>query len=226
MTIIALILLTVVCSRSREEPPSHEGGDPRTTGKSVTSTPTILFLGTSLTAGFGLNSDQAYPSLLQAKIDSAKLRYRAVNAGVSGETSAEALRRIDGLLQTRPAVVVIETGANDGLRRQDPSLLRTNIQAIIDRLRAISPPPRIVLVGMEALPYQESDYGWRFRKVYLDLAQANGISLVPDLLAGVAGVGSLNQPDGIHPTAAGQQRLAENVWQTLGPVLSSAQPRR
>ena len=184
-----------------------------------TARPTVVFLGTSLTAGLGLDPEQAYPALVQAKIDSAGLRYRVVNAGVSGETSAGALRRIDWLLRDHPAVLVIETGANDGLRAQDPDSTRANIQAIIDRARAVSPPPRIVLVGMEALPNYGPAYARRFRAIYADLARRNGVPLVPFLLAGVAGVDSLNQADGMHPTAAGQRIVAQTVWQTLGPVL-------
>ena len=181
--------------------------------------PTVVFLGTSLTAGLGLDPEQAYPALVQAKIDSAGLRYRVVNAGVSGETSAGALRRIDWLLRDHPAVLVIETGANDGLRAQDPDSTRANIQAIIDRARALSPPPRIVLVGMEALPNYGPLYARRFRAIYPDLAKRNHLRLVPFLLAGVAGVDSLNQADGMHPTAAGQRIVAQTVWQTLGRVL-------
>jgi acyl-CoA thioesterase-1 len=181
--------------------------------------PTVVFLGTSLTAGLGLDPEQAYPALVQAKIDSAGLRYRVVNAGVSGETSAGALRRIDWLLRDHPAVLVIETGANDGLRAQDPDSTRANIQAIIDRARAVSPAPRIVLVGMEALPNYGPAYARRFRAIYPDLAKRNHLPLVPFLLAGVAGVDSLNQADGMHPTAAGQRIVARTVWKTLGPVL-------
>ena len=181
--------------------------------------PTVVFLGTSLTAGLGLDPEQAYPALVQAKIDSAGLRYRVMNAGVSGETSAGALRRIDWLLRDHPAALVIETGANDGLRAQDPDSTRANIQAIIDRARALSPPPRIVLVGMEVLPNYGPLYARRFRAIYPDLAKRNNLLLVPFLLAGVAGVDSLNQADGMHPTAAGQRIVAQTGWQTLGPVL-------
>jgi acyl-CoA thioesterase-1 len=184
----------------------------------------VLFLGTSLTAGLGLDPEQAYPALLQAKMDSAGLRYRVVNAGVSGETSAGALRRIDWLLRDAPAVLVIETGANDGLRGQDPDSTRVNIQAIIDRARAVSPAPGIVLAGMEALPNYGPLYARRFRAIYPDLARRNGIPLVPFLLAGVAGVDSLNQADGMHPTAAGQRVVAATVWKTLGPMLRGSVP--
>jgi len=181
--------------------------------------PVILFLGTSLTAGLGLDPSEAYPSLVQQKLDAAGLRYRVVNAGVSGETSAGALRRIDWLLRQPMAVLVLETGANDGLRGQDPEATRANIQAILDAARRREPPPRLVLAAMEALPNYGEVYRRRFRAIYPELAKANGATLVPFLLDGVAGDAALNQPDGIHPTAEGQARVAENVWKALRPLL-------
>lgn len=185
------------------------------------SRPAIVFLGTSLTAGYGLRdpASQAFPALLQARLDSAGLRFRVVNAGVSGETSAGALGRIDWLLgHESVAVLVVETGANDGLRGQDPDSVRARIQAIFDRARQVSPPPRLVVVGMEALPNLGQDYVRRFRAIYPEVARANRAALVPFLLIGVAGVDSLNQEDGIHPTAAGHRVLAMNVWRVLEQV--------
>jgi acyl-CoA thioesterase-1 len=179
----------------------------------------VVFLGTSLTAGLGLDPSQAYPALLQQKLDSAGLRFVAVNAGVSGETSAGARRRIDWLLREPAAVLVIETGANDGLRGLDVDSLRANIQAIVDEARRQSPPPRIVLVGMRALPNYGFSYARRFREVYPELAKKNDLPLVPFLLDGVAGVDGLNQADMMHPTAAGQRRVAETVWPVLEKVL-------
>ncbi len=180
---------------------------------------TIVFLGTSLTAGLGLDPDSAYPAVLQRKIDSAGLAYSVVNAGVSGESSAGALRRIDWLLRQPPVVLVIETGANDGLRGQDPDSIRANIQAIVDRTRARAPDVRIAILGMEALPNLGADYARRFHAIYPAVARANQIALVPFLLAGVGGVDSLNQQDGIHPTAAGAKVVADNVWKVLRPML-------
>jgi acyl-CoA thioesterase-1 len=180
----------------------------------------ILFLGTSLTAGYGLEDPaQAYPALIQAKLDAAGLRYRAVNAGVSGETSAGALRRLEWLLRTKVDVLVLETGGNDGLRGQDPEATRANIQAIFDRARRQSPPPRLVLAGMLALPNYGPEYGRRYRAVFPELAKKNDAVLIPFLLEGVAGIPSLNQADGIHPTAEGQRRVAETVWMALRPLL-------
>jgi acyl-CoA thioesterase-1 len=172
----------------------------------------VVFLGTSLTAGLGLDPSEAYPALLQRKLDSAGLAFTAVNAGVSGETSAGARHRIDWLLREPISVLVIETGANDGLRGLDPDSLEANIQAIIDRARAQRPPPRIVLVGMQALPNYGLRYVRRFNAVYPELAKRNDLPLVPFLLEGVAGVDSLNQADMMHPSAAGQRKVAETVW--------------
>ena len=185
------------------------------------SQPAIVFLGTSLTAGYGLSdpATESYPALLQRKLDSAGRRFRVVNAGLSGESSAGALSRIDWLLRRDSvAVLVVETGANDGLRGQDPDSVRGRIQAIFDRARQNVPPPRLVVIGMEALPNLGEAYGRRFHAIYPAVARANGAALVPFLLTGVAGVDSLNQDDGIHPTAAGHRRLAENVWPVLEEV--------
>ncbi len=180
----------------------------------------IVFLGTSLTAGLGLDPDRAYPALIQQKLDAEGLRFEAVNAGVSGETSAGARRRIDWLLRQPAALLVIETGANDGLRGLEVDSLRSNIQAIIDRAKRQSPPPAIVLVGMRAPPNLGADYSRRFGRIYSELASENGLPLVPFLLDGVAGRPSLNQADMIHPNAEGQHRVAETVWDVLQPVLT------
>jgi acyl-CoA thioesterase-1 len=179
----------------------------------------ILFVGTSLTAGLGVDPDEAYPAVVQRRLDEAGLRYRVVNAGVSGETSAGALRRMEWLLRQPVAVVVIETGANDGLRGQDPRGTRDNVQAIIAATRRRAPQARIALVAMEAPANFGPDYQRRFRSLYPELARQTGVTLLPFLLEGVAGERRLNQPDGIHPTAEGHSRVAENVWRALRPLL-------
>ncbi|UCF21444.1 MAG: arylesterase [Gemmatimonadota bacterium] len=181
--------------------------------------PVVLFLGTSLTAGYGLSPDQAYPALVQAKIDSAGLSFRVVNAGVSGETSAGALRRIDWLLRQPLAVLVLELGANDMLRGQDVDAMRSNLQEIIDRTRAAHPAARIVIAGMKAAPNLGERYVAEFEAVFEEIAIENGTTLIPFLLDGVAGVPDLNQPDGNHPTAEGQGLVAATVWRTLEPLL-------
>jgi acyl-CoA thioesterase-1 len=175
-------------------------------------------------AGLGVDPEEAYPALVQRKIDAAGLRYRVVNAGVSGETSAGARRRVGWLLRQPVAVLVVETGANDGLRGQPPEATRENIQAILDEARGREPPPRLVLAAMEALPNYGEDYRRRFRAIYPQVAKASGATLVPFLLDGVAGNPRLNQPDGIHPTAEGHALVAEKVWKALRPLLESASP--
>jgi acyl-CoA thioesterase-1 len=198
--------------------PETSGAVPATR-PSTDARPVILFVGTSLTAGYGLDPDQAFPALVQEKIDAAGLSYRVVNAGVSGETSAGARSRIDWLLRQRVSVLVLETGANDSLRGQDPSATRDNIQAILDATRRSKPAPKLVLVAMEALPNYGAQYQRDFRSIYPTLARSNGAALVPFLLAGVAGDPRLNQPDGIHPNAEGARRVADNVWRVLRPLL-------
>lgn len=211
LTFLAATLCLLACDRGADDaaPARPPGTVP------AGERPTILFLGTSLTAGLGLDPDEAYPAVIQRKIDSAGLAYRVANAGVSGETSAGAVRRIDWLLRQKPAVLVIETGANDGLRGLSTDSLEANIQSIIDSARALSPPPRIVLVGMRALPNYGFAYARRFSRVYSELAERNDVPLVPFLLEDVAGRDGMNQADGIHPTVAGQERMAETVWEVL-----------
>src|SRR5690606_28187718 len=181
--------------------------------------PVILALGTSLTAGLGVDPSEAWPALLQARLDSLGLPYEVVNAGVSGETSAGARRRAEWLLQRAPAVLILETGANDGLRGQDPDSLRANIEAILDLAAATNPAPRVLLAGMEAPRNWGAGYTARFRDAYRDVAAEREVPLVPFLLEGVAAVESLNQADGIHPNPAGHRREADNLWPAPGPLL-------
>lgn len=201
------------CHSPQDNPPAKEQSPPPPTR------PVIVFLGTSLTAGYGVDPALAYPALIEARLEREGFDYRVVNAGVSGETSAGALRRIDWLLRQPVKVLVVETGANDGLRGQDPENTRANIQAIIDHARTVVPPPRILLLGMQAPPNLGSVYADHFRDVYPQLARANGIPLVPFLLARVAGIPSLNQADGIHPTPEGHAILAQTVWTGIRPLL-------
>jgi acyl-CoA thioesterase-1 len=188
----------------------------------ATARPAVLFIGTSLTAGLGVEPDSAFPAIIGRKLDSLRLPLRAVNAGVSGETSAGALRRMTWLLQEHPAAVVLETGANDGLRGLDADSTRANIEAIIGAIRARDSVVPIVLVGMEAPPNMGAPFTRRFRAMFPELARRHHLPLVPFLLAGVGGVDSLNQPDGIHPTPAGHRIVAENVWRILGPIVTAA----
>ena len=187
-----------------------------------TALPTVLLIGTSLTAGYGLDRQDAWSTHVQEKVDSAGLRFRVVNAGVSGETSADAVHRMDWLLsQGVPAVVVVETGANDALRGQPVDSIRANVNAILLRLELLRPRPVVVLAGMEALPNLGRAYGDQFRGIFAAAARAHHAVYLPFLLAGVAGVDTLNQSDGLHPNRRGSVIVADNVWHTLRPILDS-----
>lgn len=179
----------------------------------------VLFLGNSLTAGLGVGEDLAFPALVQAKIDSAGLPFRVVNAGVSGETSADGLRRIDWLLRQPVRVLVLELGANDALRGQDVAAMKSNLRQIIERTRARYPDVEVVLAGMEAPPNLGPRYTASFHDAWRDLAREEHAVLIPFLLEDVAGIARLNQEDRIHPTAEGHRIVAANVWRVLEPVL-------
>lgn len=185
----------------------------------------LLCVGTSLTAGLGVDPDSAWPALVQRKLDSAGIPLRVVNAGVSGETSAGARRRVPGLLTDSVRVLVVESGANDGLRGLPPDSTRANIDAIIVLARARDPGITVVLAQMEAPPNMGPRFTADFRALFPDLARARRAVLMPFLLDGVGGVDSLNQDDGIHPTEAGHRRVAANVWRTLEPLAAAAARR-
>ena len=211
--------------------PRERGGDDGDAGVAAPDDPSdprnvILFLGTSLTAGLGVAPDSAYPALIQRRLDSLHQPWRAQNAGVSGETSAGALRRTAWLLQGHVGIFVIETGANDGLRGLDADSTRANIEAIIAAVRAHDAATRIVLVGMEAPPNMGPRFTARFRAMFPDLARKDHLALVPFLLTGVAGIDSLNQADGIHPTPRGHRIVAENMWKVVGPMVGDAPTHR
>jgi acyl-CoA thioesterase-1 len=180
---------------------------------------TIVVLGDSLAAGLGVAREEAFPALLQKKIDGAGLRWRVVNAGVSGDTSADGLGRVDWVLKQPVDVLILELGANDGLRGLPPSATRTNLQAIIDRVKQVYPRARIVIAGMQMPPSMGEEYTAAFQKVFPSLAASNHAALVPFLLEGVGGKRDLNQADQIHPSPEGHQVVADNVWKLLRPVL-------
>lgn len=180
---------------------------------------TILFFGNSLTAGYGLEPAQAFPALIQKKIDSLQLGYKAVNAGVSGETSAGGNSRIDWILKQPVDVFVLELGANDGLRGIPAAETKKNLQAIIDKVNAKYPEAKLVLAGMQVPPNMGEKYARDFQSIYPQLAKQNDMTLIPFLLEGVGGEVKLNQQDGIHPTAEGAKIVAENVWKELHEVL-------
>ena len=193
--------------------------EPQTTGN---ERQTIVVLGDSLAAGYGLDLSEAFPALLQKKIDAAGLKFSVVNAGISGDTSAGGLRRIDWILKRRLDVLVLELGGNDGLRGIPVGVTRTNLQSIIDRTKQKYPQAQIVVAGMQMPPNMGAEYNAAFEKIFPDLAKANHAALVPFLLDGVGGKPELNLPDMIHPTAEGHKVVAENVWKVLRPVLEAA----
>jgi len=177
----------------------------------------IVALGDSLTAGLGVAADEAYPARLQERLARDGFRYRVVNAGVSGDTTAGALRRLDWVLRARPALVVVALGANDGLRGQPVAAMRDNLVAIVTRLRAAG--ARVLLVGMRLPPNYGADYTREFSQAFAEVARRTSVPLLPFLLDGVAGRPGLNLPDGIHPNAEGQRIVAETVWRSLRPML-------
>jgi len=184
--------------------------------------PRIVVLGDSLTAGLGIGPEEAYPALLQARVDAAGLRYEVVNAGVSGDTSAGGLSRLDWALDGDVRILIIALGGNDALRGLPVEELKRNLSNIIERASARK--ITVILAGMEAPPNFGRDYTASFHRAYPDLAREHGIALVPFLLEGVAGVSGLNQRDGIHPTPEGASLIADTVWAVLRPIAERAAP--
>lgn len=182
---------------------------------------TILFFGDSLTAGYGLDdpATEAFPGLIQARITAAGLPYRVVNAGLSGETTAGGLRRVDWILRQPVDIFVLGLGGNDGLRGVPVSASRSNLLGIIEKVRARNPGTKIVLAGMQMPPSLGPDYTRAFAAMYPEIADRTGATLIPFLLDGVGGVSSLNLGDGIHPNAEGHRKVAEVVWTALQPLL-------
>lgn len=176
---------------------------------------TILFFGNSLTAGMGLEEEDAFPALIQGRLDSLSLDYKVINAGLSGETTASGKNRLSWVLKQKVDIFVLELGANDGLRGIPLDETRNNLQEMIDAVRRHNPKVKIVLTGMQIPPNMGQDYTGEFKLIFPQLAEKNDIDLVPFLLKDVAGIPDLNQADGIHPTVEGQKILAENVWEIL-----------
>jgi acyl-CoA thioesterase I len=181
----------------------------------------VLFLGDSITAGYGLDPSQAFPALIQQKIDAQRWNFKVINAGQSGDTSAGGLGRMDWLLKNKIDVLVLELGANDGLRGLPVENSKKNLQAIIDRTKDKYPEAKVIVAGMKVPPNMGGDYGRKFEAVFVDLAKNNNAPLIPFILEGVGGLPELNLADGIHPTAKGHEIVAANVWKVLEPVLRS-----
>ncbi|MCF0070927.1 arylesterase [Dyadobacter sp. CY261] len=219
-----LAILTVVLMSCGGEKKQDEGQKADAT-QAATKSPearkkVLVFFGNSLTAGYGLDDpSQAFAGLIQKRIDSLKLNYKVVNAGVSGETTSGGNSRIDWLLKQPLDIFVLELGGNDGLRGIPVSETKKNLQAILDKVKAKYPETKLVLAGMQIPPNMGQKYAGEFKEVYAELAKKNDITLIPFLLEGVGGESKLNQADGIHPTAEGHKILAENVWIMIKDLL-------
>lgn len=218
-----LIFVLLSCgndTKSKTEVETNKSATAETETSENTSTKTILFFGDSITAGLGLeDSNEAFPGVIQSKIDSLDLNYEVINSGVSGETSAGGKSRIDWILNQDIDVFILELGANDGLRGVPISETKANLQAIIDAVKTKSPSTTIVLAGMQLPPNMGQDYTTDFKAIYSELAAKNNIAFIPFILKDVGGIKELNQNDGIHPTAEGHKIIANTVWEVLEPKL-------
>jgi acyl-CoA thioesterase I len=178
----------------------------------------IVTFGDSLTAGLGVTPEESYPARLQARLRAEGYAYRVVNAGSSGDTTAGGLRRVDWALKNKPDIVIVALGANDALRAQNLASVRQNLDAIVARFQKAG--ARVLLAGMEVPPNYGAQYAADFRKIYVEVARKRGVTFMPFLLDGVAGKPSLNQPDGIHPTAEGYGVVVDHLWPYLQPLLT------
>jgi acyl-CoA thioesterase-1 len=224
--LLAALASTMACSRSQDDVPEMVGrrAEPAARSAPAPSTapraaarPRVVVLGDSLSSGLGIDPNQAYPALLQQKIDAHGFNYEVVNAGVSGDTTADGLSRFDWAVEGDVKVLVLELGGNDGLRGLSVEQMTGNLSKIIERAQARH--ITVLLCGMEAPPNFGSSYTTAFRAAYRALAEKHHVTLLPFLLDGVAGAETLNQADGIHPNVQGAQRVAETVWGSLRPLL-------
>jgi len=218
---ILLVFILVSCG---DAPKKEADSAPSKTVDDVTAAKTseekiILFFGNSLTAGYGLDTEEAFPALIQNRLDSLGLNYTAINSGLSGETTSAGLNRLNWVLNQKVDIFVLELGANDGLRGIPIKETRENLQAIIDRVRKKNADTQIVLAGMQIPPNMGQTYAGEFQQLFPELAEKNDIKLIPFLLQGVAGRLDLNQDDGIHPTSEGQLIVRDNVWDVLKDII-------
>jgi acyl-CoA thioesterase-1 len=220
-TIIAGIIILFSACTNNEKANDDKQNKNSTVNESstVTKKKSIVFFGNSLTAGYGVSPSEAFPAIIQKKIDSLGLPYQVINAGVSGETSSGGKTRIDWILREPVDIFILELGANDGLRGTPLSETKKNLQDIIDKVKTKYPDTKLVFAGMEIPPNMGQAYTTEFRNIYTDLAAKNKMTLIPFLLEGVGGEPELNQADGIHPTAEGHLIVAENVWKQLKKLL-------
>lgn len=217
--LFAIVLFLSCGDQKQEQEKPAEEKENKEQSNEEGKTKTILFFGDSLTAGMGLDPNEAFPAVIQARLDSLGFKYNVVNAGLSGETTASGKNRVDWVLNQEVDIFVLELGANDGLRGISPEETRKNLQEIIDHVLKKYPDSQIILAGMQIPPNMGPEYTAAFRSIFPDLAEKNEVKLIPFLLEEVAGNLKLNQEDGIHPTAEGHRILAENVWNVLQPML-------
>ncbi len=218
IVLITLILATLIGCEQTSTQEVSSPVIPRETPQGV-----IVCMGDSLTAGYRVAEDEAFPALLAEQLRADGYRYDVVNAGVSGETSSGALARLDWMLTLAPDIVILETGANDGLRAVDPALTRRNIEAIVSRLKAEGIVP--VLAGMQMVRNLGTVYTEAFKAIYPEIAEAHELILIPFMLEGVAGRAQLNQPDGIHPTAEGYRIVTANLYPYVRQAIARHQGR-
>ena len=214
--VLALAAAAPACKRQAPLRETSVAGTPSLPSVQATR-PRVVALGDSLTAGLGIHPDEAFPAVLQKRLDDAGMSYDVVNAGVSGDTSAGALRRLDWALDGDVRILIVALGGNDALRGLPVDDLRSNLSAIIERAQARK--IQVLLAGMEAPPNYGPSYAQSFHGVFPDVARQHKVAFLPFLLQGVAGIARLNQPDGIHPTVEGAQIVADNVWAVLRPMV-------
>ncbi|GAA5032629.1 hypothetical protein GCM10011506_23430 [Marivirga lumbricoides] len=223
--LIPVLLLSIACSSEKKNSKDNiqatatEKQDAQPS-RETPSEQNIIFFGNSLTAGYGVDPSEAFAGLIQERIDSLDYDYNVINAGVSGETTATGLSRVEWVIKRQPVdVFVLELGGNDGLRGINPKETKKNLIAIIEKVRGIHPEVEILLAGMMIPPNMGEDYANEFKKIYAEIAETKNVKLIPFLLKDVGGIADLNLPDGIHPTPAGHKIVAETVWEYLKPLL-------
>lgn len=219
---ILLLLAMAACTQVKEIKSEDSAADEPTgesNDKAAESRPVILFYGNSITAGYNLDMSEAFPALLQQRLDSLGYSYLVVNAGLSGETSAGGLSRIEWVLKTPVDIFMLELGGNDGLRGIGLADTRKNLSLILEKVKQSNPGVKLIVAGMQIPPNMGQEYTEEFRTIYPALAEQHGALLIPFLLENVGGIPELNLPDGIHPTPEGHEIVAENVWSVLKEIV-------
>lgn len=216
---LTLLLLGCGEKNTRKDTDETSTTEETTVTETNDSNKKILFFGDSLTAGYGLEVSQAFPAVIQEKIDSLGLDYTVINAGLSGETTTSGKNRLEWVLEDDIDIIIIELGANDGLRGVPLTETESNLQSMVHTVQSKLPDAKIILAGMKIPPNMGPEYTSKFESIFPELATSENIKLIPFLLNNVAGIPELNQGDGIHPTVKGQKLVAENVWKVLKPIL-------